>query len=283
MDKPDSFLDSYSPFTDGSDPELPSTNQPLNSGSSLAPQIDVKLDDTGIITKESIEEYQARLDYLERSLQQEEENLATQINNDDEPAANWPRFYPIVYFNIEDIPENLRVFVRESFFCWFCMLGTFGLNWIVTLSLLSTKADIVTSPGSKIALSSLYLFMIVPLALDVDNLAIYRALRKPVNTLTYVKIFLFLIITMIFELFQFIGSQNSGSVGLICTISAFTSGHIAVGVFSLFVTIGYAGTIFSQSYLLQKLWRFYRGTEEGGNMESSLKHNIAGFVVDTLK
>lgn len=273
MDDGTAYLDNYSPFADNDDVELPK----IKTDSRPEPKTD-----SSNITLEQLAEYEQRLDLLEHDIINQEENAQNnQGTGVFEPEPNWPSFYPLIHFDINEVDEQYRSYVNEAFFCWVCMAVSFALNFIGCLSLLST-GDSTESPGSKIALSALYLFLVVPLALDLDALSVYEALKRSPSTLAFTKIFICLAVSVIFELVLFIGMESSGSVGLITLINLFVNKCPGVGVYSIFVCIAFAVTSFFTGKFLIRLWNFFRGTEEGGNMDTNLKTSVAQFVVESL-
>lgn len=265
-------LESYSPFeqTDkDSTSKAPSTSPTIGA--------DPEDDD-------DIRAYEQRLNILESQINSQESILSNaQQTGTLEPPPNWPKFHPMVHYDIEDVPEQLRKFVSEGLYSWCLMALSFGLNWIGCLSLLHA-GNSTESPGSKIALSSLYLFIVVPLALDLDAMAIYRVLKSDSpSTLSYMKMFAALGITTFFEGMLTLGLDSSGSCGLITTISLFMSGHAFLGVFSTIITASLGFTTYIQYKLLLSLWAYYKGTEQGENIQDNMKKTVAMMVVDSLK
>ncbi|EAY17536.1 hypothetical protein TVAG_453640 [Trichomonas vaginalis G3] len=270
-----SYLDNYSPFNDADlMDELPEIKK---TQPSAAP---AKHDDE--ITQEMLDQMEQRLNIMEEDLKNQEQRTGPLGGFLHEPEPNWPKFYPLVHFDINEVDASYRSYVNETFFSWVCMLVTYFLNFIASLTLLSA-GDAVNSPGTKISLSALYFFFICPIALDLDALSVYRALKTAPSTLAFTKIFICLALTLIFEFVLAVGAQSSGSVGLITTIDLFASKCVGTGIFGIIVTICFAVTIFFTTKLLIRLWKFFRGTEQGGHMDQDLKLTVAQFVVDTLK
>lgn len=273
-----SYLDNYSPFTDkdGFDelPEVKTAKKPLVSPTTM------QKDDE--ITQEMLDQMEQRLNIMEEDINNQEQRTGNTPGFLYEPEANWPRFYPLVHFDINEVDVAHRPYVTEAFFTWVCMTISYFLNFIACLCLLST-GDATESPGTKVTLSALYFFFFCPIALDLDALSIYRALKTAPSTLAFTKIFICLAATIIFEFVLFLGMETSGSVGLITTIDLFVNKCVGTGIFGVLVSICFGVTIFLTSKLLIKLWKFFRGTEEGGHMDQNLKLTVAQFVVDTLK
>ncbi|KAH0795764.1 scamp-domain-containing protein [Histomonas meleagridis] len=275
------YLDNYSPFEDNEEPLKPVTN-PVPPSPIATPKISSTIN-SNEVTEEQLAQYEEQLNLLEHSLNKQELEItqARQTGSND-PAPNWPYCYPIVHFDIEEVEPANRGMVHSAFFSWIVMAISFALNWIGTLTLLSVKEG-VDSPGSKIALSSLYLFIVVPLAIDLDALSIYKALSTNAGTFSFIKIFLSVGITCLFETILAIGLDSSGSVGLITTINLFTNKNIGTGVFGVAVTIFLAASAILHFRLLTQIWNYYRGTEQGNNMETDVKRSVANFVVESLK
>lgn len=266
-------LDKYSPF-DQTDKDSTSKSVPTSS-----PTIGADPED-----EEDIRAYEQRLNILESQLNSQESILnSAQDTGVFEPPPNWPKFYPMVHFDIEEVPEQLRKFVSLGLYAWCLMAISFGLNWLGCLTLLHA-GDSTDSPGSKIALSSLYLFIVVPLDLDLGAMAIYRVLKSDnASTLSYMKMFAALGITVFFEGLLALGLESSGSCGLITTISLFMGGHVFLGLFSTIITASLSYTSYTQYKLLKSLWSYYKGTEQGENIQDNMKKTVAMMVVDSLK
>lgn len=298
------YLDNYSPFDENGkkgDDEIPqirlnlegveshpppSRNTFSNARSNQLPSASVldSIDESGPLTEEQLREYEENLDILDREITNlENQNRSGNfINTDRDLPPNWPSIYPIIHFDLNEIPDNLQIYVKGAFFCWFVMVIAFLLNWIGTLSLLSVS-NAIESPGSKIALSTLYFFILVPLAFDLDTMSVYRAMRiRTISTFTYLKLFLALGFTCFFEFMLTLGMESSGSVGLISTIELFIGNNIGCGVFGLIVTLVMGASASLHSFYLAKLWKYYRGTEEGGHMETDLRSSIGGYLVNLL-
>ena len=269
-------LDTYSPFDQHEDAQSAKHfSQP-----SLSPTIGADPD----LEDDEIRAYEQRLNILESQLnsQTDQIQLARETGNI-EPPPNWPKFYPMVHFDIEEVPEALRAFVTEAFYGWFILVVAYGLNWIGCLFLIRA-GNSTDSPGSKIALATLFLVFFATLGLDLDAMSIYRVLKtdKP-STVSYLKIFIFLGLTVLFEGIHSLGLESSGSCGLITMINLFMDGHWFIGLVSICVTGALALACYTHFKLFKKLWSYYRGTAEGEDFQGNLKRTFAMAVVDYLK
>ena len=273
------FLDNYSPFDDdplGQLPELEKDKKkPENYDSPVVSNGEE-------ITQEMLDQMEKRLDLMEHDIELQESNQSTSADlGFFEPEPNWPKFYPIVHFDINEVDTAYRPYVNSAFFAWIVMAVTFLLNFIGTLLLLTT-GTVFDSPGTKIAFSALYFFLVVPLALNLDAVSVYKAMKTAPSTLTYTKIFISLSLTFVFEFVLFLGFDDSGSLGIITTIKLFSKSFVGLGFFGIIITACMGISSFLTVKLFISLWRFFRGTEEGGNMQQNLKVSVAQFVVDTL-
>jgi hypothetical protein len=278
------YLDNYSPFDDDDDimgklPELKSDSKPAKSSSD--PSNEALLINGEEITAEMLDQMEQRLNMMEHDIEHEESRGISASLGILEPDPNWPKCYPLVHFDINEVDSAYRPYVNEAFFNWIVMCVSFGINFIATLCLLSV-GDAVKSQGTKIAFAAIYFFLLMPLALNLNALSVYKAMKTAPETLAYTKIFIALSLTFIFEVVLAVGLENSGSVGLITTINLFSEGCTGTGILGIIVTICMSVSAFFTFKLLVKLWRFFRGTEEGGNMQQNLKVTVAQFVVDTL-
>ena len=263
-------LDNYSPFDKENEKILPKKINNINK------TFDEDDDD-------EIRKMEQRLNILESRLNLEETQLSVaQETGVIDPSANWPAFYPIVYFDIEDVATLLQPFATQAIFSWCLMLIAFSLNWIGCLSLLRA-GDSTESPGSKIALASLYLFIIVPLALDLSALSVYKVLKGNPTTFSYLKIFISLGFTLLFESILSLGLESSGSCGFITMLNLLMNGHWLIGFFAIIITILLGYTTYSHYILLTGLWNHYKGTEQGQNLETDVKKSLAVMVVEALK
>lgn len=305
------YLNNYSPFDDKKDEDIPQFQLNLENAESHPPESNTttkstslysntnyasatipsssvldSIDTSSPLTEEQLREYEENLNLLEDQIAQLENSNENDRRNggfrggptEAELPPNWPKFYPIVHFDIDEVGENLRNYVKGAFLCWIVMAVSFLMNWIGTLSLLSVE-NTIKSPGSKIALSSIYLFILVPLALDLNAMSVYRAMKQStIYTFTYLKIFLALGFTCLFEFMLTLGMDSSGSVGLISTIDLLIHGNTGCGVFGVFVTLALGASLFMHSVFFRKLWKYYRGTEEGGHMETDIRRSVAGYL-----
>jgi len=232
---------------------------------------------------EEIRAYEQRLNVLESRLNAQETQLAVaQESGLIEPPANWPKFYPLVHFDVEEVAPALQSYAHQAMFSWCMMVISFTLNWLCCLTLLKA-GDVSTSPGSKIALSSLYLFVIVPLALDLAALSIYRALKDDPSSFTYLKIFATLGFAMAFEGTLSLGLDSSGSCGLITMLTLYEKGYWIIGFIAILVTASFSYTTYLHYKLLVGLWKYYKGTEQGSSLETDVKKSLAVMVVEALK
>jgi hypothetical protein len=245
----DNPLQSYDPFH-GGDPRSPIAS-PAGSGTA---------DEDA-----TIRALEQRLNIWESQLAVQEQQLAlAQRTGVIEPPANWPSFYPIVHFDPQSVPDPLRQFTDRAMLGWALMAISFALNFLGCLSLLRA-GDAADSPGSKIALSALYLFLIVPIALDLNALAIYRALKTGApSRLTFMKIFIFLGAATIFQGILTIGFETSGSCGLVTMLNLFVESHPVIGIFALVITAALAASTYVHLALLKGLWNYWRGIEPNG-------------------
>lgn len=276
------YLDNYSPFDDDAMDQLPELKSDKSKKSKTSEETkETPLINGEEITPEMLDQMEQRLNMMEHDIEHEESKGASASLGILEPEPNWPKCYPLVHFDINEIDSAYRPYVNEAFFNWIVITISFGLNFIATLCLLGV-GDAVESQGTKIAFSSIYFFLLMPLALNLDALSVYKAMKTPPTTLAYTKIFISLSLTFLFEAVLAIGLESSGSVGLITTIDLFSNKCVGCGIFGIIVTICMGVSAFFTVKLLIKLWKFFRGTEEGGNMQQNLKVTVAQFVVDTL-
>jgi hypothetical protein len=265
-------LSGYEPFPDGDSEFAKAATLPQ-----AFPAIDPADDEIAALER--------RLNILEShiAIQEKQLNEARETGSFEQPP-NWPRVYPLVHFDIKEIPDQLQSFVNQAMFGWCCMVVAFGLNFVACLTLLRA-GEATDSPGSKIALSALYLFFLVPIALDLDALAVYRVLRSEApGTWAFGKLFLFIGITTAYEAILTLGFESSGSCGLVTMLNLFINGHGFIGALALIVTAMLALSTFVHFRLVTALWGYYRGTEAGtGDLQTKVKGAVAELVVNALR
>lgn len=269
-------LENYSPFEQSAPIPIKTTTE---SPSYIPPsRANKEMDED-----EEIREYERKLSILESQLDQQEIMLQNfQETGEIEPPKNWPKFYPVVHFDIDEVQPVNRTYVNQAMYSWCIMVVAFTLNWVACLSLLGSGGA-VESPGSKIALASLYLYLVVPLALDLDALSVYRVMQKEkVSYPSLIKVFVFIGITIIFEFFQALGGESSGSCGLITTLNLLTSAHWFIGALSLIVTLCFAYSLLLEVRLITGLWNYYKGTDVFDDMKKNIKEDAASKVISLM-
>jgi hypothetical protein len=265
-------LQSYNPFQEGeSRPAPPSFSSP--------PSFSATPDD-----EQDLRTLEQELNIWESRLAAQEQQLArAQETGVFEPPPNWPSAYPLVYFDSSTVPEPLRPFAERAMLAWTLMAIAFALNFIGCLSLLRA-GEAADSPGSKIALSALYLFLIVPIALDLSALAVYRALQNSApSSLSFVKIFIFLGAATVFQAILTLGFETSGSCGLITMLNLMFGSHPVIGTLALFITAALAVSTYVHFALLNGLWNYWRGTDQGrGDLAVPARQIVANVVLNAL-
>jgi hypothetical protein len=249
----DNPLNDYDPFVER---EAPPSLSPFPASPS------------GADADQELRDLEERLNVWEHQLNaQEQQLLQAQRTGVLEPPPNWPPYHPLVHFAPAEVPEPLRPFAERAMLAWLLMAGAFALNFLGCLALLRA-GDAADSPGSKIALSALYLFLVVPIALDLTALAVYRALRDSApSSLAFVKIFVFLGASTAFQAVLTLGFETSGSCGLVTALSLFLEGHAVIGLLALATTVALAASTLLHSVLLSGLWRYWRNTDQGGRVD----------------
>ena len=261
----DDPIETYSPF-DNADLNAPKNTGGITSNS--------QVDD---INEEDLRAFEQRLNILESKLNARE--VEVHVNQPTSMPPNWPPFYPLVYYNIEDVTALLRPFVKDALYAWCLSTFSFLFNWLGCLALLGANITSISSPGSKITLSTLYLFIGSALSLDLNFLSVYRALKSDSSSFAFIKIFLSLGFTTIYEAILALGFEDSGSVGLISMLNIFLGKGIFTGLLALIATAGFAFSVLYHLKLLNELWKYFKGTDQGNHIEDDIK----GKVFDTVK
>jgi hypothetical protein len=277
------FLETYSPFGDPPEPDRPhSLGQVRIEPDPPRPISPPRPARPPGLTDEQLRAYEERLNVLENTINSQEARLRQAGRITADPAPNWPKCRPIVYFNINDVPEPQRQYVYQAIFAWVVMAVAFLVNWIGCICLVTVSSNAITSPGSKIALASLYFFIVVPLALDLDAVAVYRALQSAPWTFSFLKIFAALVASVVFEFVMFLGLEDSGSVGLISTIELFVGKYVGLGAWGAVVTVLFLAVLSVHVRFITRLWKFYRGTAQTTDTDTEVRRGLTEFVVQTL-
>jgi hypothetical protein len=260
-------LDSYSPF----DANPPSTPAPPRTSS---PSF-------GVSEEDEIRVLEERLNVLESQISNQERQLNDARSTGSlEPPPNWPYFYPLVFYDVTDIAPHLQIFAQQAMLGWLCMAAGFSLNFVGCLLLLRA-GEATDSPGSKIALSALYLFFVVPMALDLTALGVYRHLKSPSpSSLGYLKLVTFVGVSTAFQAMLTLGMESSGSCGFVTMLNLFIEGHGLIGLIALVITGLLGWSTWTHYQLVTGMWAFYRGSEEGRNLD--LTSTITPLLVGAL-
>ena len=219
-------LDSYSPF----DSTTKSSNFDNFKTNYESPTFSAEDD----IDDETIRELEQRINQMESKINAQE--IRIQNATVAQLPPNWPAFYPVIHFDLEEVSSLLRPYAKDAMICWVIFAIAMFLNWFGCLFLLGVNESEISSPGSKITLSTLYLLILTPLLMEFNFLSVYRALKDEASSLTYIKIFLSLGFTFCFELVLSLGFDSSGSVGLITMINLFIIKHWFIGILALLAT-----------------------------------------------
>jgi hypothetical protein len=246
-------LDSYSPFDN------------IDSGPPASGRASYSLT---ISEDDEIRALEERLNVLESQVNAQEKQLdQARTTGSPEPPPNWPVYYPIIYYDLNEIPPQVQLFVHQAMTGWLCLAVGFAINFVGCLLLLRA-GEATDSPGSKIALSALYLFFVVPMALDLTALAVYRLLKPgSANTLSYLKVFVFLFFSTAFQAVLTLGMESSGSCGLVTMLNLFIEGHPLIGIIALAITGLLGWSTWTHYRLLTGLWAYYRTSDEGRNID----------------
>jgi hypothetical protein len=269
-DAPENPLDNYSPF-DGA-PESP----PVRS---RAPSTSLAISE-----EDEIRLLEERLNILESQISTQEKQLHDARSTGSlEPPPNWPYFYPLIYYDLAEVAAPLQVFVQQAMLGWLCMSAGFSLNFLGCLTLLRA-GEATDSPGSKIALSALYLFFVVPMALDLTALGVYRQMKNDSpSSLGYLKLFAFLGFSTLFQAILTLGLESSGSCGFVTMLNLFIEGHGIIGTLALVITGLLGWSTWTHYKLLTGMWVYYRGSEEGRNLDlTDVRSTIAPLIVGAL-
>jgi hypothetical protein len=262
-------LDSYSPF-DANDPERP---------------VSPRLPSNSVISEEDeIQLLEQRLNILETQVSAQERQLQdARTTGSLEPPPNWPYFFPVIYYDLSEVCDALQGFVKQAMLGWLFMLSSFSLNFLGCLMLLRA-GEATDSPGSKIALSALYLFFVVPMALDLTALAVYRLMQNDSpSPLSYFKVLIFLAVSTTFQGILTLGLESSGSCGFVTMLNLLLEGHWFIGIFGLLITLLLGSSTFIHFRLLSGLWGYYRSSEEGRNLDMrNVTATLAPLIVDSL-
>lgn len=271
-------LDGYNPFENPSDqgqsnsipqpsttattysPPQPSTTTYSNASASNSRFVDpvagmVQLSDADLSAKE------AELARREMEIARQESLVANGIPVESVGMINRPKNFPPFikfwkYYPEQEIPSDSQPLLKQIFILWLVIAGTYLVNWIVSFCCLAC-ADALGSVGSLLVLSTVYLFVFIPVSYEVCFFVLYRALKEQRGLSFFCFLFTFAIWGLIIA-WHTIGISEGGTVGWIQTIDLFLGKHSFVGFLGVVVSLAYTTCVAGVIYYWIKCWNHYK-------------------------
>ena len=204
---------------------------------------------------------EAELARREIEIARQESLVANGIPVESAGLVNRPKnFPPFVkfwkYYPDQEIPADSQPLIKQIFILWAVMCVTYLVNWIVSFCCLSC-ADSLGSVGSLLVLSTVYLFIFVPVSYEVSFFILYKSLKESRGLSFFCFLFTFAIWGVIIA-WHAVGIEEGGAVGWIQTIDLFLGKHFFVGTLGIIVSLGYSTCVFGVVYYWLKCWNFYK-------------------------
>lgn len=210
---------------------------------------------------------QSDLDKRENILRQREQAIQAKEtalqNGTIEKVANPKNFPPLLrwwaYHPDEDLPENSRKMAKLIFYIFGATGIVYLVNFIGCLCCLNHgAAQQVSSPATKIVLSTIFLFVFWPISYELCYFVLYRALsqQKAMRYFCFLGTYAIWILILAFNA---IGIDEGGSVGFIQMIDLFaaSSGKF-VAVIAVIFSVLACADIAAMVYTYILAIRFYK-------------------------
>ncbi|OHT15054.1 hypothetical protein TRFO_42731 [Tritrichomonas foetus] len=149
-------------------------------------------------------------------------------------SRNWPKQFPLFYFDLNIIPQHLQKYVIETFFSWIFMVATYLLNWIICF-FCQRGYSLEESYDFVFLVSSFHLFIMMPLFLFFFHFEIYKIFLFELDSKSYTRIRVVVFIMLAFDTMSFMGSTNAGTCGTLNIISLLNDHLFLTAFFALIV------------------------------------------------
>lgn len=241
--------------TSTTSPQNPQTQSSANSSFVDPVSGMVNLSDADLSAKE------AELARREMEIARQESLVANGIPVESAGLENRPKNFPPFikfwkYYPDKEIPVDSQPLIRQIFILWLVMDITYLANWIVSFCCLAC-ADSLGSVGSLLVLSTVYLFIFVPVSYEVCFFVLYKAIKESRGLSFFCFIGTFTVWGIIIA-WHAVGIEEGGAVGWIQTIDLYLGGHAFVGTLGLIVSLGYTTCVAGVIYYWLKCWNFYK-------------------------
>ncbi|KAI5696152.1 hypothetical protein M8J75_008855 [Diaphorina citri] len=264
-------IEDYNPFGDppGSRPTTlvrGAANPPVFDGSSSQPAI---LNPTQEITpppnyaksaqqsaawEESLARQSAELERKERELQSRSSNVR---------MNNWPPlpegfcFQPCFYQDIDvEIPVEFQRIVRHLYYLWIFHAGLMLVNILGSLLLMMHSGEI-----ERVFLAVFFTFLLTPFSFVCWFRPAYKAFKDD-SSFNFMVFFFIFIFQFIISLIQAIGTQGSGTCGILVALRTFDKSPtgILVGIIVLGVALGFCVAAAMDILMMSKIHNIYRSS-----------------------
>ncbi|OHS96288.1 hypothetical protein TRFO_37561 [Tritrichomonas foetus] len=172
-------------------------------------------------------------------------------------VKNFPPYIKIwKYYQESDLPNDIQPLVKQVLYLFLLCAITYLANWIGCLCCIAA-GDSLSSVGTIIVLSTVYLFTFVPMSFEFSFFVLYNAVKDGKG----LKFFCFLTTFGIWGLtmsWHMVGTDDGGSVGWIQMINLFAGGHGFIGFVALLVSLCFTVCVAGIAFYWLKCYRYYQ-------------------------
>lgn len=203
----------------------------------------------------------------EKALEERERALGIETTA---TKSNFPRFYPLFYHNLEEIPENNRRLVSLLLKAWYLLILQVVWNAFTLLFITLTGSGGITGTiGTVIAMVDIVLCPMV--GLYIWYRPIYYGFQKE-RSIYYYLFFITFGMHILWQAWKFVGFTASGCAGLLTLLSVLTTGSLFGTIFLIISTSLWGLGCFYCVILFQRVRRHTK--IQGHSMEEAKRDAV---------
>ncbi|KAG8343733.1 hypothetical protein TRVL_05431 [Trypanosoma vivax] len=217
-----------------------------------------------------------RLDALEARLTQDE-NSTERLRL----APNFPNFLcikPMVYYNLESVPEQRRRHTKLNFYSWIFSSALHAVNSVVAIIVVFMpdvgKSEVKFDPAMTTILAIIYLLGI-PAGFVMYHWPVYKACCSGRSTMHLLSL-CGLLLAALFCSFMFIGPVDYAACGILFAIATAKTKSQYLLIPICLVAFMWAFQVACLSYTLWKQWILYRLDVRAQQVVRRQMENIIG-------
>lgn len=173
-------------------------------------------------------------------------------------SQNWPKRFPLFYFNLHEVPYQHQKFVQETFVDSIFQGLTYIINWIVCF-LCRRDSAMNESRDPIFIISSFNLFILFPIVFSFFHFEIYQILLFNLTRDSILSILLITFIILFLDFFSLMGNESTGTCGICFFISLALDKMYFRSFLSLFVFILFCITFILHFKFLMRIVYFIKG------------------------